>query len=51
MQAELTCEEKISSLLFEMLQLRGLFATLRENVKTRAGDTVWRLGERSGLEM
>lgn len=51
MHAELACEEKISSLLFEMLQLRGLFATLRENVKTRAEDAVWHLGERSGLEM
>ena len=51
MKAELTCEERISSLLFERLQLRGLFAMLRGNVKMRAGDTVWRLGERSGLEM
>ena len=52
MWAQLTCEEKNRSSLFEMLLWRCLFDVQKGNVKKRAGDGVVRsLGEQSELEM
>lgn len=51
MWAELICEEKIRSSLFEMLPWRCLFDVQKGNVKKRTGVGVRSLEERSELEM